>query len=48
MVELMGGGIFIEDEQEVHRYTQVFGDLGKAALNTIDSIAFIKKLIIEQ
>jgi transcriptional regulator with XRE-family HTH domain len=46
-VELMGGGLFIEDEQEVYRYTLVIDDLRAAALDTAESIAFINKIITE-
>lgn len=47
-VELMGGGVFIEDEREVYRYTLVVNDLRTAALGTAESIAFINKIITEQ
>jgi hypothetical protein len=46
-VELMGGGLFIEDEDEVYRYSLVINDLQAASLNGDESIEFIMANLLD-
>jgi transcriptional regulator with XRE-family HTH domain len=46
-VELMGGGVLVDDENEVYQYNEVIRSLRAAALNMDKSIEFINEIITD-
>jgi hypothetical protein len=45
--ELMDGGVYMEDEVDVHRHTLAFDELRRRALSLEDSVTFIRKVITQ-